>query len=305
MTTGDLCVLQVSGTPERPRLAVYRSNNHIYAQVSGLVGSTVQLGHSCWAMGSAVPIAAHSSWRPEPSELSGCCWQERLRGPVLLRPHQQWLCVICHVWHATTCSMTSRQHQHLPSHRSPQLAPATAAAEGRPPTISGNKHAFQLASLNTMRLHSCSPTFWCLPQVIDDVSGRTLAATSTLAADIKEGTEGNGANVVSHPASKVAACLKSSSLPGRLDSLQQAFAVTLHRPAWPLASRSALAEWVCRTVGTRRLAPSVCMLFTAAAGGDPTFVTNAEIVCKEQVCGVHADDDPCVVPCCGHAAGCC
>lgn len=29
----SVVMLQVSGTPERPRLAVYRSNNHIYAQV--------------------------------------------------------------------------------------------------------------------------------------------------------------------------------------------------------------------------------------------------------------------------------
>lgn len=38
-----MCVvlLQVSGTPERPRLAVYRSNNHIYAQVCDQVCSTV------------------------------------------------------------------------------------------------------------------------------------------------------------------------------------------------------------------------------------------------------------------------
>jgi ribosomal protein L18 len=36
-----------------------------------------------------------------------------------------------------------------------------------------------------------------LPQVIDDESGRTLAAASTLTADIKTSIEGNGANVVS------------------------------------------------------------------------------------------------------------
>lgn len=29
-----MSVLQLAGTTERPRLAVFRSNNHIYAQVS-------------------------------------------------------------------------------------------------------------------------------------------------------------------------------------------------------------------------------------------------------------------------------
>lgn len=34
---------QVSGTAERPRLAVFRSNNHIYAQVRRIAG---RVGHS-------------------------------------------------------------------------------------------------------------------------------------------------------------------------------------------------------------------------------------------------------------------
>jgi hypothetical protein len=34
--------LQISGTTERPRLAVFRSNNHIYAQVGGPVHCTRQ-----------------------------------------------------------------------------------------------------------------------------------------------------------------------------------------------------------------------------------------------------------------------
>ena len=33
MLTSPRCCLQVEGTPERPRLAVFRSNTHIYAQV--------------------------------------------------------------------------------------------------------------------------------------------------------------------------------------------------------------------------------------------------------------------------------
>lgn len=39
-------VVQVSGTPERPRLAVYRSNQHIYAQVRA-VGRLAAQGR-CW-----------------------------------------------------------------------------------------------------------------------------------------------------------------------------------------------------------------------------------------------------------------
>jgi ribosomal protein L18 len=42
-----------------------------------------------------------------------------------------------------------------------------------------------------------SACFVCGSQVIDDVSGRTLAAASTLTADVKSSVEGNGANVVS------------------------------------------------------------------------------------------------------------
>lgn len=57
-------------------------------------------------------------------------------------------------------------------------------------------------------------------QVIDDVSGRTLAAASTLTAEVKSSVEGNGGNVVSsdrdcvlqqqiyrEPADNGAACL--------------------------------------------------------------------------------------------------
>lgn len=41
--------VQVEGTPERPRLAVFRSNNHIYAQVrwSRAAGQTDAAVHAC------------------------------------------------------------------------------------------------------------------------------------------------------------------------------------------------------------------------------------------------------------------
>ena len=54
-------MLQVEGTPERPRLAVFRSNNHIYAQVrrrAVLRSSNWQ--HAGWRAGACA--GATVSW---------------------------------------------------------------------------------------------------------------------------------------------------------------------------------------------------------------------------------------------------
>lgn len=67
--------LQVEGTPERPRLAVFRSNNHIYAQVrqpSGAAANAFAVHSSVY--GSALPrspcpaagsSASHASGSPQ------------------------------------------------------------------------------------------------------------------------------------------------------------------------------------------------------------------------------------------------
>jgi Ribosomal L18 of archaea, bacteria, mitoch. and chloroplast len=52
--------LQVEGKPERPRLAVYRSNNHIYAQVKAYVSLT-SIGCLC----SKMPLYPGGGMRTE------------------------------------------------------------------------------------------------------------------------------------------------------------------------------------------------------------------------------------------------